>query len=32
MKNKKLTRSSGAPVADNQNIMTTGKGGPILLR
>ncbi|MFH0759475.1 MAG: catalase [Bacteroidota bacterium] len=32
MKNKKLTSSSGAPVADNQNIMTAGKRGPALLQ
>ena len=32
MKKKKLTSSSGAPVDDNQNIMTAGKRGPILLR
>lgn len=32
MKNKKLTSSSGAPVADNQNIMTAGKRGPALFQ
>ncbi len=32
MKNKKLTSSSGAPVADNQNVMTAGKKGPMLLQ
>jgi catalase len=32
MKKKKLTGSSGAPVADNQNIVTAGKRGPILFR
>ncbi len=32
MKKKKLTSSSGAPVADNQNIMTAGKRGPALLQ
>ncbi|MBN2485716.1 MAG: catalase [Bacteroidales bacterium] len=32
MKNKKLTSTSGAPVADNQNIMTAGKRGPALLQ
>ncbi len=31
-KNKKLTHSSGAPVADNQNVMTAGKRGPMLLQ
>jgi catalase len=30
--NKKLTRTSGAPVEDNQNIMTAGKRGPALLQ
>ncbi len=29
---KKLTSSSGAPVADNQNVMTAGKRGPMLLQ
>ncbi|MDH6252660.1 catalase [Chryseobacterium sp. H1D6B] len=29
---KKLTTSTGAPVADNQNIMTAGKRGPALLQ
>lgn len=28
MKKKKLTSSSGAPVDDNQNIMTAGKKRP----
>ncbi|HUX94826.1 MAG TPA: catalase [Bacteroidales bacterium] len=32
MKSKKLTSTSGAPVADNQNIMTAGKRGPALLQ
>lgn len=32
MKKKKLTSSSGAPVADNQNVMTAGKRGPMLLQ
>ena len=33
MKNeKKLTHNSGAPVADNQNVMTAGKRGPMLLQ
>ncbi len=30
--NKKLTTSAGAPVADNQNSMTAGKRGPVLLQ
>ena len=29
---KKLTSSSGAPVADNQNVLTAGKRGPMLLQ
>ena len=29
---KKLTSSSGAPVVDNQNSMTAGKRGPMLLQ
>jgi len=29
---KFLTSSSGAPVADNQNVMTAGKRGPMLLQ
>ncbi|MFC2113175.1 catalase [Bacteroidota bacterium] len=34
MKNQKnkLTSSSGAPVANNQNVMTAGKRGPMLLQ
>lgn len=32
MKKRKLTSSSGAPIADNQNIMTAGKRGPALLQ
>jgi len=32
MENKKLTTNAGAPVADNQNIMTAGKRGPALLQ
>lgn len=31
-KNKKLTHSSGTPVVDNQNVMTAGKRGPMLLQ
>ena len=29
---KKLTTAAGAPVADNQNIMTAGPRGPALLQ
>jgi catalase len=29
---KKLTNNAGAPVADNQNVMTAGKRGPMLLQ
>jgi catalase len=29
---KKLTHTSGAPVEDNQNVMTAGKRGPMLLQ
>jgi catalase len=32
MENKKLTTRTGAPVADNQNLMTAGKRGPALLQ
>ncbi len=32
MEKKKLTTNAGAPVADNQNIMTAGKRGPALLQ
>ncbi len=31
-KKKKLTHNSGAPVVDNQNVMTAGKKGPMLLQ
>ncbi|WP_420264199.1 catalase [Candidatus Magnetominusculus dajiuhuensis] len=31
-KDKKLTTNSGAPVADNQNVMTAGPRGPMLLQ
>jgi catalase len=31
-KNNKLTHNSGAPVSDNQNVMTAGKRGPMLLQ
>ncbi len=30
--NKKLTSNVGAPVADNQNVMTAGQRGPMLLQ
>ena len=29
---KKLTNNAGAPVADNQNVMTAGPRGPQLLQ
>ena len=29
---KKLTNNVGAPVADNQNVMTAGSRGPMLLQ
>jgi catalase len=32
MNKKKLTTSVGAPVADNQNVMTAGPRGPMLLQ
>jgi catalase len=32
MDNNKLTNRTGAPVPDNQNIMTAGKRGPALLQ
>ena len=32
MKKKKLTTNVGAPVADNQNVMTAGPRGPMLLQ
>ena len=32
MKKKKLTNNVGAPVADNQNVMTAGPRGPMLLQ
>jgi len=31
-KKKKLTNNVGAPVADNQNVITAGKRGPMLLQ
>ena len=31
-KNNKLTTSAGAPVVDNQNTMTAGRYGPVLLQ
>ncbi len=32
MEKKKLTSASGAPVADNQNVATAGRRGPMLLQ
>ena len=32
MEEKKLTSASGAPVADNQNVATAGRRGPMLLQ
>ena len=32
MEKKKLTTASGAPVADNQNVATAGRRGPMLLQ
>ena len=32
MESKKLTSASGAPVADNHNVATTGRRGPMLLQ
>ena len=32
MEKKKLTTAAGAPVADNQNVATAGRRGPMLLR
>ena len=31
-KKKKLTTNAGAPVVDNQNVMTAGRRGPMLLQ
>ena len=31
-KNQKLTTRAGAPVADNQNIVTAGPRGPLLMQ
>ena len=31
-KNQKLTNNVGAPVAENQNVLTAGKKGPMLLQ
>ncbi|HEM7555754.1 TPA: catalase, partial [Serratia marcescens] len=31
MSNKKLTTSSGTPVVDNNNVLTAGRHGPMLL-
>ena len=32
MEKKKLTSANGAPVADNNNVVTAGKRGPMLLQ
>ena len=32
MKRKGLTTAAGAPVVDNNNVMTAGKRGPMLLQ
>jgi catalase len=32
MTEKKLTTAAGAPVPDNQNVMTAGPRGPVLLQ
>jgi len=32
MQRKTLTTSSGMPIDDNQNSLTAGPGGPILLQ
>lgn len=32
MENKKLTTASGAPVADNHNVATAGRRGPMLYK
>lgn len=32
MKKKGLTTASGAPVVDNNNVMTAGPRGPMLLQ
>ena len=32
MEKKKLTSANGAPVADNNNVATAGKRGPMLLQ
>ena len=32
MEKKKLTTAAGAPVADNQNVATAGRRGPMLLQ
>ena len=32
MESKKLTSASGAPVADNHNVATAGRRGPMLLQ
>ena len=32
MTDKKLTTALGCPVADNQNVMTAGPRGPLLMQ
>lgn len=32
MEKKKMTTASGRPVADNQNVQTAGRPGPMLLQ
>ena len=32
MENKKLPSASGAPVADNHNVLTAARRGPMLLQ
>lgn len=32
MEDKRLTTAAGAPVADNQNVLTAGKRGPMMLQ
>ena len=32
MESKRLTTSSGSPISDNQNSMTVGPNGPIVLQ
>ena len=32
MESKRLTTTAGAPVSDNQNSLTAGPGGPVLIQ